>query len=138
MRERPDRNDWVARSHAEYLTEVCSWVRGAGGAGRFSLTAAARARAAHVVSLAGLDPGTATHTDMDTIDPWFSPTEADQDGRTAVNWRLVVGGASRQTRSVYSSVFPRSLAVSVRCQAYSGWFPTPKRRPDQKRKRKPR
>jgi hypothetical protein len=138
MRERPDRNDWVARSHAEYLTEVCSWVRGAGGAGRFGLDATARARAAHIVSLVGLDPGTATYSDMDAVDPWFLRTDTDQDGRTAANWRQVVSGTSRRTCSVYSSVFPRSLAVTVRSRACSGYFSTTKRRPEQKRKRTPR
>jgi hypothetical protein len=97
----PVKWDWVVRDPQEQLALVAAWVKGAGGSGRATLDKEARARATHVVQLAGLDPNVATFQDMDAADAWFvcktggngcpaCPYYVGGPTRQVLNWRQAV------------------------------------------------
>jgi hypothetical protein len=69
--DRPNQNDWTATYRREQLRLVCDWVRPAGGSSTLCLDVVSHQVATGLVRSVGLDPGTATCADMDTLEAWF-------------------------------------------------------------------
>jgi hypothetical protein len=93
----PRREHWFILDRQQQAELVSHWVDGAGGNGTLRVHLEARARAVHLIKLAGLDPESSTFDDMDALNPLFEcsclpcvwRTQRDQ-RRVILDWRQAV------------------------------------------------
>jgi hypothetical protein len=69
-----DDDEWEMSDRLQQIKLVCAMVPGAGNINALDASKSAEEHASWIVQLAGLDPASATATDMDAADAWFECT----------------------------------------------------------------